>query len=93
MTNKEKLTAWLERQIKSPRLAMQRFTTGGFIFAGGVMMLILSDQLLSDQLAGEFTALLALFIIGLGALIALRGYLALSLYKVLYYLLSSNSEH
>lgn len=91
MTNKEKLTAWLERQIKAPRLALQRFTTGGFIFSGGFMLLILAEQRFPDSLGKEIAALFAIVLICLGGLIALRGYLALSVFKVLYYLLSSNS--
>jgi hypothetical protein len=92
VTNKEKLTAWLEKQTKSPRLALQRFTTGGFIFSAGLMLLIIADQRFPDSLGKELAALLAIILIALGGLIALRGYLALSVYKVLYHLLSSNSS-
>lgn len=79
--------AWLRRRTESPRRALKQFTTGGFIFCGGMMVIVLSDRLLPASLSQESLALIGLALVVAGGLYALGGYLALSLFRVLLYLL------
>lgn len=78
---------WLRRQTASPVRALKRFTGGGFVFAFGAMLILLAQRFISPGVAQEVAALVGLCILMVGAAYALSGYLALSLLRILRYLL------
>lgn len=86
--NRKKLAAWFERQASQPRKSLQQFTTGGFVFSLGLMGLLFTNVYWQDSVTFEWIALFALSLIITGGLYALWGYLAISLFKILAYLLS-----
>lgn len=86
-TARHLLVGWLRRRTESPRQALKQFTTGGFIFCAGMMVVVLTDKLIAPSLMQEAVSLFGLALIFAGGLYALGGYLALSLFRVLLYLL------
>lgn len=92
VTIRKKLAAWFERQASQPRKSLQQFTTGGFVFSIGAMMLLVVNQNWNSSLAFEWIALLAVTLIASGAVYALWGYLAISLFKILAYILDSEKH-
>lgn len=71
---------------------MRLFTTGGFLFAAGLMAVLLSDQLLEPSLGQEWVALIGLLVFSVGIVAALWGYLGISVFKVLIFLLDRNHD-
>ncbi len=71
---------------------MKRFTTGGFVFCAGLMVILLADALLAPSLQQELTTLLGLLLMGLGSFFALMGYLAISLLRILLFLLEPSHD-
>jgi hypothetical protein len=72
--------------------ALKRFTTGGFIFCAGIMMVLLSDRLMIPGLQQEIVTFLGLVLIGSGIIIAVTGYLAISLFRILLFLLEPSHD-
>lgn len=83
---------WLKDRTPEPDVALKRFTTGGFVFCAGLMVILLADAMLAPSLQQELTTLLGLSLTGLGALIALAGYLAISLLRILLFLLEPSHD-
>lgn len=81
---------WLKKRTEDPRKALSTFTTGGFIFAGGFLTMLMSDQLITPSLVQEIIALIGLIAASAGALYALWGYLAISLFKIILYILDND---
>lgn len=92
MNLRKPLLRWLKAQTEDPRKSMSHFTGGGFLFAGGMMILILSEQLLDPSLKQELIALFGVMVIGLGLILALWGYLSISLFKILIYLFEQKDD-
>ena len=86
-TARSVLVDWLRRQTESPRRALKQFTTGGFIFCAGMMVMVFTDQLLDPSITQEAISLFGLLLILAGGLYALGGYLALSVFRVLLFIL------
>lgn len=84
---RSRLTAWLRKRTESPVRALKQFTTGGFIFCGGMMLVLLAERLMPAGLAQELTALAGLVLLVAGGLYALGGYLAISVFRVLLFIL------
>lgn len=93
MTLRQKLVAWLKDNATNPREALARFTTGGFIFACGIMLIVLVDNLLPDSLNQELLALLGLILTIGGALYSTWGYLGISLFKIILYILDTDETN
>lgn len=87
-----RLVAWLRDQTRSPVRALKRFTTGGFVFAVGMMLILLAQSLIPPGLTQEGVALLGLCVLTIGGLYALTGYLAISVFRVLLYILEPKNE-
>jgi len=81
------LVEWLRRRTESPRQALKQFTTGGFIFCAGMMVIVFTDQLIAPSLKQEAISFFGLLLILAGGLYALGGYLALSVFRVLLFIL------
>lgn len=78
---------WLQKYASNPRQALSFFTKGGFVFAGGMMGIILSNQFMTPSLKQEIVVLFCLSITAVGGLLALWGYLCISIFKILIYIL------
>lgn len=87
-----RLVVWLRDQTRSPARALKRFTTGGFVFALGMMLILLAQGLIPPGLIQEVVALLGLCVLTIGGLYALTGYLAISLFRILLYVLEPKNE-
>ncbi|PTY36912.1 hypothetical protein BGP77_06405 [Saccharospirillum sp. MSK14-1] len=81
------LVEWLRRRTESPRQALKQFTTGGFIFCAGMMIIVFTDKLVAPSMTQEAISLFGLLLIVAGGLYALGGYLALSVFRVLLFIL------
>ncbi|MEX2365443.1 MAG: hypothetical protein WD601_02475 [Pseudohongiellaceae bacterium] len=83
---------WLQARTPEPEVALKHFTTGGFVFCAGLMVILLADAMLAPSLEQEITTLLGLLLMGLGAFFALMGYLAISLLRILLFLLEPSHD-
>ncbi|WP_132701330.1 hypothetical protein [Reinekea marinisedimentorum] len=78
---------WLQKHTQNGPRAIKQFTSGGFIFAAGMMAIIFADKLIISSLEQELVALGGLILVITGAALALWGYLSMSLFKILIHLL------
>ncbi|WP_037337409.1 hypothetical protein [Saccharospirillum impatiens] len=83
---------WLKARTPEPGTALKRFTTGGFVFCAGLMVILLADALLTPSLQQEITTLLGLLLVALGSFVALMGYLAISLLRILLFILEPSHD-
>lgn len=83
---------WLRRQTASPARALKRFTTGGFVFSAGMMLILLANQLMNPGIGQELAVLAGLCILVTGGIYTLSGYLAISLFRILLYLLEPPND-
>ena len=91
MNIRNNITSWLEKHTQNGPRAIQQFTTGGFIFAAGMMIIVLADKLLISGLKQELISFIGLTLVIIGSALALWGYLGMSLFKVLIHLLKRRS--
>ncbi|WP_394169640.1 hypothetical protein [Saccharospirillum alexandrii] len=82
----------MKARTPEPEVALKRFTTGGFVFCAGLMVILLADAMLTPTLQQELTTLLGLLLMGLGSFFALMGYLAISLLPILLFLLEPSHD-
>jgi hypothetical protein len=87
-----RLYHWLQAKTQDPAQALKRFTTGGFVFCAGVMAVLLADRLIEPSLQQEVITLIGTLFIALGSVVALSGYLTLSLFRILLYLLEPSHD-
>ncbi len=92
MQVRQRLADWLKHYSPSPAKSLGFFTGGGFLFAGGLMVILLAEKFASDGLTQEIIALFGLIMVSIGGSIALWGYLNISLIKVIIYILEPNSN-
>lgn len=67
---------------KNPRLAFTRLLQGGLVFLFGNLILIMSDQMMDSSVQQEIIALIGLIIAGAGVILALIGYLSMSILRI-----------
>lgn len=79
--------SWLKKHTSNPRRALTFFTQGGFVFAGGMMGIILSNQFMQPSIGQEIVVLICLVTAAVGGALALWGYLFISIFKILVYIL------
>jgi hypothetical protein len=84
---------WLRDHATNPRESVSRFTTGGFVFAIGIMVIVLADNLMPDSVKQEVVALFGLIAAVGGALYSLWGYLGISLFKIILYILDTDESN
>lgn len=89
---RQQLVHWLRQQTQDDRESIAGFTGGGFIFAAGMMIIILADRLMLPSLRQEWVTLTGLILVILGAVRALWGYLHVSLFKILLLLLDNDND-
>ena len=89
---RQPLVHWLRKQTDDDRQSISGFTGGGFIFAAGMMAIILADRLMPPSLSQEWVTLIGLLFVFAGAARALWGYLRISLFKILLLLLDKNHD-
>ncbi len=66
----------------NPKLALMKLIQGGLLFAFGVLMIFVADNLLLDSLSREIIALLGLGIAGIGITWSLIGYLSICVLRI-----------
>lgn len=66
----------------NPRLALMKMIQGGLIFSFGVLMIFVSDRVLTDSIPQELIALFGLIIAGAGVIWTLIGYLSMSILRI-----------
>ena len=93
MNLRDRLHQWLQRYTGDPRRSLSLFTGGGFGFVFGMMIILISERLMNASLNQELVALAGLLMTIVGALIALWGYLGISLFKILIYLLERKTNN
>ena len=93
MNFRDQLHDWLQRHTGDPRRAMALFTGGGFGFVIGMMIILISERLMTPSLNQELAALAGLLVTSIGTVIAFWGYMGISLFKILIYLLERKSNH
>lgn len=67
---------------KNPRLALMKLIQGGMLFAFGVLMIFVANNLVLESIQRELIALLGLIIAGLGVIWSLVGYLSMSVLRI-----------
>ncbi|KZM40766.1 hypothetical protein OA92_02470 [Marinomonas sp. SBI22] len=75
----------------NPKLAFARLLQGILVFLFGALILIISDRVLANSLQQEMIALLGVIIAGIGIIMALFGYLSMSLLRL--YHMINNKDH
>ncbi|MGR0279983.1 hypothetical protein ACUM5Y_13185 [Marinomonas dokdonensis] len=71
----------------NPRLAIMKMVQGGLVFLFGSLMIMVSDNVLSDSLSQEIIAFCGLVVAAAGVLWTLVGYLSMSVLR-LYHMMS-----
>ncbi|NLQ18221.1 hypothetical protein HGG82_11385 [Marinomonas sp. M1K-6] len=66
----------------NPKLALIKMIQGGLLFAFGVLMLMVANQVLTTSLTQEIIALFGLILAGCGLLWMLVGYLSMSILRI-----------
>ena len=82
---KSNIKAWLDKEEFNAAINFARFVKGCYCFALGLMVIIWTNQLLPASIQAELISLLGLIVMILGTLLALRGYLSFSLFRLLRY--------
>ncbi|MEL0636024.1 MULTISPECIES: hypothetical protein [Marinomonas] len=82
MKTKSRLHKLAMKLGNNPRLALIKMIQGGLLFAFGVLMIMVSNQVLSDSIPQELIALVGLIIAGIGVLWTLVGYLSMSVLRL-----------
>ncbi|MFD1382238.1 hypothetical protein ACFQ45_02595 [Rhodanobacter aciditrophus] len=67
---------------KNPKLALMKLIQGGLLFAFGVLMIFVANNLLIESLQQEIIALVGLILAALGVLWSLVGYLSMSVLRI-----------
>jgi len=93
MNFRDRLHDWLQRHTGDPRRAMALFTGGGFGFVIGMMIILISERLMTPSLTQELAALAGLVVTCIGSMIAFWGYMGISLFKILIYLLERKTNN
>lgn len=83
---------WLKKHTSDDLRSMTFFTSGGFLFTLGLMTILLANQLLEPSLNQEVVALIGVVFVAVGSIVALWGYLGISLFKLFIYLLEKNHD-
>ncbi|MBV0932609.1 hypothetical protein [Marinobacterium weihaiense] len=85
------LKAWLRRRAQDPRGNLRLLISGAALFFVGMGSILLAQHRLPPGLKAELVALAGLILLGLGSILALLGYLSLSLLRI-WHLLDDNDE-
>ena len=67
---------------RNPRLALMKLIQGSLLFAFGVLMIFVANNLVVDSVQREVIALIGLILAGTGVLWALIGYLSMSVLRI-----------
>lgn len=67
---------------KNPRLALMKLIQGSLLFAFGVLMIFVANNLVIDSIQREIIALVGLILAGAGVMWSLVGYLSMSVLRI-----------
>ena len=82
---KNKLKNWINQEVEDSVINFTRFIKGCYCFALGLMIIIWIDRLVEPSAQAEIMTLMGLMVMVFGILLALRGYMSFSLFKILRY--------
>lgn len=82
MPLKNKLHKLALKLGNNPKLAFARLLQGGLVFLFGSLILIISERMINDSVQQELVALLGIIVAGAGLLLALLGYLSMSVLRI-----------
>lgn len=89
--SKDALKAWLRRRAQDPRGNLRLLMSGALLFFSGLGGILLAQYGLPPGLKAEFLALAGLILTVAGSILALLGYLSLSLLRI-WHLLDDDDE-
>jgi len=81
-----RLKARLRQQAEDPRRNLRTLMSGAFLFFAGLGGVMMAQYSLPTGLKAEILALAGLILLGLGSILALYGYLSLSLLRIWHFL-------
>ena len=84
---RQRVIAWVHQKADAQVENMQLFTTGGMIFAVGMLVILLAERQWSPSVQQELVAAVGVFIAAVGLTRALWGYLGIGLFRILKHLL------
>lgn len=84
---RQRFIAWVHHKADAQMENMQLFTTGGMIFAVGMLVILLAERQWAPSLQQELVAAIGVIISGVGILRALWGYLGIGVFRILKHLL------
>jgi len=79
------LARWLEKRANNHKENLQRLITGAGTFFIGAALIVFADKAIPPSLEQELLALFATGLCALGILLALAGYLSLSILRLLHF--------
>ncbi|MBR9828282.1 MAG: hypothetical protein GYB41_06535 [Oceanospirillales bacterium] len=82
----DRLKTRLRERAQDPRGNLRLLLSGAFLFFTGLGSIMLAQHALPAGLKAEFLALAGLILLGLGSILALFGYLSLSLLRIWHFL-------
>lgn len=84
--NWQRLKARLRRQAEDGRASLRNLMSGAFLFFIGLGAIMMAQYSLPSGLKAEMLALAGLILLSLGSILALYGYLSLSLLRIWHFL-------
>ena len=84
--NLHRLKAHLRERAENPRGNLRLLLSGAFMFFAGLGGIMLAQHGLPPSLKAEILALAGLILLSLGSILALYGYLSLSLLRIWHFL-------
>ena len=88
MSLRKKLHKLAMKLGNNPKLAFARLLQGGLVFLFGSLILILSERIISASIQQELVAVLGIFVASSGILLALLGYVSMSVLR-LYHIINN----
>ena len=76
---------WIIEQSEKTGDNFALLVKGSYLFALGMMVMVWTDKLAQPSLQSELITLAGLLVVIFGIIISLRGYLALSIFRILRY--------
>ncbi len=86
-----RLRAWLRQRAQDPKGNLRTLMSGAFLFFSGLGGIMLAQHSLPAGLKAELLALAGLILMIAGSILALLGYLSLSLLRI-WHLLDDDDE-
>ncbi|BCE01540.1 hypothetical protein [Marinicellulosiphila megalodicopiae] len=84
---KQSSKRWIIEQSEKPTENFALLVKGSYLFALGMMVIVWTNTLAEPSLQAELITLVGLIVLIFGIIISFRGYMALSVFRILRYFL------